>query len=117
MNQTQRPLHHDGFQMLQPGEGPQLLVGPQLVVGPLMMGGPLLPARLAVEGICHVSPDQKVLSRKIAADLSTICDPKTWHFQTCFFSQAPWTALAQTETAASATSADGRMGKVFPDKT
>ena len=35
--------------------------------------------------------------------------------KTCFFSQAPWCpALAQTETAAaSATSADGRMGKVF----
>ena len=53
LNQTQRPLPHDGFQKLQPGEGPQLvgpqlvrpqLVGPQLV-GPLMMGGPLLPAR------------------------------------------------------------------------
>lgn len=45
--------------------------------------------------------------------------PENLAFQkTCFFSQAPWCpALAQTETAAaSATSADGRMGKVFSTK-
>ena len=44
-------------------------------------GGTTASCETAVEGICRVSPDQKVLSRKIASDLSTPCDPKTWHLK------------------------------------
>ena len=80
------------------------------MVGPLLLGGPLLPARQQLNEFV-TSPEGKVLSKKIASDLSTLCERQNFAFPNVYVSSDPWKALAQTETAASATSATGR-GKI-----
>jgi len=78
LNQTQRPLPHDGFQKLQPGEGPQL-VGPQLV-GPLM-GGPLLPARQQLKEFVACLQTKKCSAERLLQIWVPLEDPKTWHLK------------------------------------